>query len=68
MLMRCLLVVVLMGNVCAGWVYAANTDVPNAADPLNLPRFPHSWIVDYQQDDQLLAREFVISRVDKTRS
>ena len=46
---------------------AAAPDVPGARDPLQLERFPHAWIVDYQHDEELLPREFVVSRVDKTR-
>ncbi|MDH3644876.1 MAG: DUF4892 domain-containing protein, partial [Gammaproteobacteria bacterium] len=46
---------------------AAAPDAPGARDPLQLERFPHGWIVDYQRDDELLPREFVVSRVDKTR-
>jgi hypothetical protein len=46
--------------------YAA-TDVAGAADPADLKRMPHSWIVRYESDEELLNREFVVSRVDKTR-
>ena len=53
----------LLANVGA-WAVA---DVDGARDPLNLERFPHSWIVNYERDDELLPREFVVSRVDKTR-
>jgi hypothetical protein len=46
---------------------AAAPDVPGSRDPLNLERFPHAWIVNYQRDDELLPREFIVSRVGKTR-
>ncbi|MCZ6711907.1 MAG: DUF4892 domain-containing protein [Gammaproteobacteria bacterium] len=45
---------------------AAAPDVPGSRDPLNLERFPHAWIVKYERDDELLPREFIVSRVDKT--
>lgn len=46
---------------------AATPDVSGARDPLGLARFPHAWIVNYERDDDLLPREFIVSRVDKTR-
>ena len=45
----------------------AAVDIADARDPLDLERFPRSWIVLYERDDQLVNREFVVSRVDKTR-
>lgn len=45
----------------------AAADVAGAADPVGLARMPHSWIVRYERDEELLNREFVVSRVDKTR-
>jgi hypothetical protein len=45
----------------------AASDIAGASDPIGLARVPHSWIVLYEQDDELLNREFVVSRVDKTR-
>jgi hypothetical protein len=45
---------------------AAAPDVPGSRDPLNLERFPHAWIVNYERDDELLPRDFIVSRVDKT--
>lgn len=45
----------------------AESDISGSRDPLELNRYPFSWIVAYEQDDALLTREFVISRVDKTR-
>ena len=45
----------------------AAADIAGAADPLTLERFPHSWIVEYQKDEAVLAREFIVGRVDKTR-
>lgn len=46
---------------------SAGTDLQGSRDPLGLERFPHAWIVAYEQDAQMLPREFVVSRVDKTR-
>ncbi len=48
----------------AAW---SEPDVPGSRDPLGLARFPHAWIVAHEQDAALLPREFVVSRVDKTR-
>lgn len=61
---RCALVFCLLLPASAG---LASSDIPNARDPLDLERFPRSWIVLYERDDQLVNREFVVSRVDKTR-
>ncbi len=41
--------------------------MPGSRDPLDLDRFPHAWIVAYERDTEMLPREFVVSRVDKTR-
>jgi hypothetical protein len=62
--MRFLLSAVLL--TCSAGV-SAQTDVSGARDPLGLARFPHSWIVSYARDDEYRTREFVVSRVDKTR-
>jgi hypothetical protein len=45
----------------------AASDIPGAADPLGIDRYPRSWIVLYDQDDELANRDFIVSRVDKTR-
>lgn len=62
----------LIGLLLFTWLMAAMpvsaaTDVADAADPADLTRMPHSWIVRYERDEDLLNREFVVSRVDKTR-
>lgn len=48
-------------------VLAAETDSPGSRDPFGVARYPRSWIVDYQRDDELRPREFVTSRVDRIR-
>ena len=56
--------------LCLGAVTGAlaqPTDVAGARDPLGLERVPFSWIVSYELDPDLRQREFVVSRVDKTR-
>lgn len=45
----------------------AQSDINGSADPLNIARFPHAWIVEYESDDEFLTREFAYGRVDKTR-
>tara|TARA_A100001037_G_scaffold19351_1_gene16480 strand:- start:660 stop:1544 length:885 start_codon:yes stop_codon:yes gene_type:complete len=60
---RLLLVVWCMASVCV----ASEPDLAGSEDPLSLERFPNSWIVEYEDDQALLAREFIVSRVDKTR-
>jgi hypothetical protein len=45
----------------------AASDIAGASDPAGIVRVPHSWIVVYERDDDLRNREFVVSRVDKTR-
>ena len=67
-------------NLPAAWFYAfvivamfgwalpvLAADVPGSADPLDVDRFPHSWIVGYERDDQYLPREYALGRVDRTR-
>lgn len=64
LLLRLLLIAALGASTGAA---ADDGDVPGSADPLGLPRVPHSTIVRFEDDDQLLTREFVVGRVDKTR-
>ncbi len=45
----------------------AAEDLPGSRNPLDIPRFPHSWIVRYEQDERFLPREYALGRVDKTR-
>jgi hypothetical protein len=45
----------------------AQSDINGSTDPLNIARFPHAWIVEYESDDEFLTREFAYGRVDKTR-
>jgi len=46
---------------------AAQSDVSGSRDPLGIERFPRSWIVDYQRDDEVRPREFVMGRVERLR-
>lgn len=62
--MRVIVFITLLACTCS---LQAAGDMSGARDPLELPRYPHSWIVDYQLDDELLLRDFIIGRVDKTR-
>ena len=55
----------LAATVVSSLVQAA--DVSGSRDPLDIPRFPHSWIVGYENDPNLRPREYVLGRVDKTR-
>ncbi|MGE0622497.1 MAG: DUF4892 domain-containing protein [Pseudomonadales bacterium] len=45
----------------------AAVDVSGARDPLDIERYPHSFIVAYDADDAFLPREYALGRVDKTR-
>ncbi len=45
----------------------AQTDVPGASDPDGIPRFPRSWVVFHETDDNLAPREFIVSAVEKIR-
>jgi hypothetical protein len=54
------------GVVTAGQAWA-QSDISGSTDPLNIARFPHAWIVEYEADDEYLTREFAYGRVDKTR-
>jgi len=46
---------------------AAASDVGDSVDPLDVARFPHSWIVGYENDTSNRPREYALGRVDKTR-
>lgn len=48
-------------------VAGAAADLPGAADPDGLPRFPRAWIVAYEREDDFAPREFVVSAVEKIR-
>lgn len=45
----------------------AASDVSGSVDPLDIARFPHSWIVGYEHDSSLRPREYALGRVDRTR-
>lgn len=47
--------------------FAAAVDVGGSSDPLGITRYPYAWIVGYENDTDLRPREYVLSRVDKTR-
>jgi hypothetical protein len=42
-------------------------DLSGSQDPMGIERFPHSWIVNYENDDRFLPREYALGRVDRTR-
>ena len=46
---------------------AAASDVPGAADPPGLDRFPRAWIIVYERQDEFAPREFIVSAVEKIR-
>ncbi len=45
----------------------ARTDPPDTRDPDGIPRFPRSWIVFFEEDDNPAPREFIVSAVEKIR-
>lgn len=45
----------------------AAVDVSGARNPLDIERYPHSFIVAYDLDDESLPREYALGRVDRTR-
>ena len=45
----------------------AQTDVAGARDPDGIPRFPRSWVVFFEEEDNLAPREFIVSAVEKIR-
>jgi hypothetical protein len=45
----------------------AGVDRPGSRDPYGIERFPRSWIVEYQRDDEMRPRDFVMGRVDRIR-
>ena len=63
-----------VGWLCAfAWLVAmpataqAQTDLPGARDPDGIPRFPRSWVVFFEEEENLVPREFIISAVEKIR-
>ena len=58
---------VLAGLVVLSGVAQAQTDLPDARDPDDVPRFPRSWIVLFEEEDSLAPREFIVSAVEKIR-
>lgn len=56
-----------LGVLIAGLALAHPAGAAAPRDPLDLDRYPHSIIVDYELDEALLPREFAIGRVDKSR-
>jgi hypothetical protein len=53
--------------LCLAGQLDAATDLRGSADPLGIVRYPHSWIVAYEKDDNLRPREYALGRVDRTR-
>jgi hypothetical protein len=51
----------------AGPAVAASPDVPGSRDPFGVDRVPRSWIVDYQRDNEVRARDVVLGKVDSIR-
>ncbi len=42
-------------------------DVPGARDPAGVVRYPRSWIVEYDRQQDGAPREFIVTRVDRVR-
>jgi len=42
-------------------------DVPGARDPAGVARYPRSWIVEYERQQDGAPREFIVTRVDRVR-
>ncbi len=53
--------------VLAPSLAAAASDVPGSADPPGVDRFPRSWIIAYERQDDFAPREFIVSAVEKIR-
>jgi hypothetical protein len=51
----------------ATFASAAGQDVAGSRDPYGLERYPRTWIVTYEVDDEIRPRELVTSRVDRIR-
>ncbi len=62
-----LIATVLTAGVATAGQAWPQSDITGSTDPLNIARFPHAWIVEYDSDDEYLTREFAYGRVDKTR-
>jgi hypothetical protein len=46
---------------------ASGADRAGSRDPYGIERFPRSWVVEYERDDEVRQRDFVMSRVDRIR-
>jgi hypothetical protein len=46
---------------------ASGADRAGSRDPYGLERFPRSWVVEYERDDEMRPRDFVMGRVDRIR-
>lgn len=42
-------------------------DIPGARDPAGVARYPRSWIVEYDLEQDGAPREFIVTRVDRVR-
>ena len=46
---------------------SAQEDEAGSRDPYGVERYPRSWIVAYELDDEVRPRDFIMSRVDRIR-
>jgi hypothetical protein len=46
---------------------ASGADRAGSRDPYGVERFPRSWVVEYERDDEMRPRDFVMGRVDRIR-
>ncbi len=45
----------------------AQSDLPGARDPDDIPRFPRSWVVFFEEENNPAPRKFIVSAVEKIR-
>ncbi len=65
--MRVLVSVVALALCLTEAVAQGAGDVPGAQDPAGIARYPRSWIVEYDRQQDGAPREFIVTRVDRVR-
>ncbi len=51
-----MIVAVLAASVVTAEQAWAQSDISGSTDPLNIARFPHAWIVEYEADDESMEQ------------
>ena len=63
----CLLSCLLLHLALLAEPVRAQSDLPGARDPDGIPRYPRSWVLLFEEENNLAPREFIVSAVEKIR-